>query len=110
MITDWIEEVRRRGTHLPIWIGVPGPVDYRKLLRVSMKIGLGESTRFLRHHRGWLSRLVSRQFRPDRLVAELAPFVAEPRWHVAGLHLYTFSEVAATERWRRRTLAQLAER
>ena len=110
VITDWVEKVRRRGTHLPIWIGVPAPVDYRKLLRVSMKIGLGDSTRFLRHHHGWLSRLVSRQFRPDRLVEELAPFVAEPRWHVAGLRLYTFSEVEATERWRRRTLAQLAER
>jgi methylenetetrahydrofolate reductase (NADPH) len=73
VITDWVEKVRRRGTHLPIWIGVPAPVDYRKLLRVLMKIGLGDSTRFLRHHHGWLSRLLSRQFKPDRLVEELAP-------------------------------------
>ena len=74
-----------------------------------MKIGLGESTRFLRHHHGWLSRLVSRQFRPDRLVEELArssPSRAGT-WLACTL---SFSEVEATERWRRRTLAQLAER
>ena len=49
-ISAWIAEVRRRGTDLPIWIGVPGKVPHAKLLRVSMKIGLGESARFLRHH------------------------------------------------------------
>ena len=42
----WIAEVRRRGTTLPVWIGLPGTVDYAKLARISMKIGLGESARF----------------------------------------------------------------
>ena len=53
-IAGWIAEVRRRGTDLPIWIGVPGKVPYARLLRVSMKIGLGESARFLSHHRNWI--------------------------------------------------------
>jgi methylenetetrahydrofolate reductase (NADPH) len=110
VITGWVEQVRRRGTHLPIWIGLPGHVDYRKLLRVSMKIGLGGSTRFLRQHHGWLSRLLSRQFKPDHLLEELTPFVVEPAWNVAGLHLYTFNEVERTERWRRRMLDELAGR
>jgi methylenetetrahydrofolate reductase (NADPH) len=110
VITGWVERVRRRGTHLPIWIGLPGHVDYRKLLRVSMKIGLGGSTRFLRQHHGWLSRLLARQFKPDHLLEELAPFIVEPAWNVAGLHLYTFNEVERTERWRRRMLDELAGR
>ena len=42
----------------PIWIGLPGAVDYAKLLRMSMKIGLGESARFLSHQHGWVSRLL----------------------------------------------------
>src|SRR5215218_5548286 len=50
VIANWIAEVRRRGTALPIWIGLPGIVDYGKLVRISMKIGLGESARFLRLH------------------------------------------------------------
>ena len=110
VITGWVEKVRRRGTELPIWIGLPGQVDYRKLLRVSMKIGLGGSTRFLRHHHGWLSRLLSRRFKPDGLVTELAPFITEPAWNVAGIHLYTFNEVERTERWRRQMLEELSER
>jgi len=106
-LAGWIAEVRRRGTALPIWIGVPGPVPYAKLLRVSMKIGLGESARFLSHHRSWLSRLVTRQFKPDRLVRELAPTATDPAARVAGFHLYTFNEVARTERWRQAALARV---
>jgi methylenetetrahydrofolate reductase (NADH) len=107
-VAAWIAEVRRRGTDLPIWIGVPGPVPYAKLLRVSMKIGLGESARFLSHHRNWMSRLVTRQFKPDRLVEELTPCAVDPAARVAGFHLYTFNEVARTERWRQAALARLA--
>jgi methylenetetrahydrofolate reductase (NADPH) len=103
-IAHWIVEVRRRGTDLPIWIGLPGKVPHGKLLRVSMKIGLGESARFLSHHRGWVSRLLRRQFKPDRLVRELAPCASDPAARVAGFHLYTFNEVARTERWRREVL------
>jgi hypothetical protein len=33
VIATWIERVRARGTHLPIWIGVPGSVDHAKLPR-----------------------------------------------------------------------------
>jgi methylenetetrahydrofolate reductase (NADPH) len=108
VICAWINEVRRRGTDLPIWIGVPGPVPYSKLLRVSMKIGLGESARFLSHHRNWVSRLLTRQFKPDRLVHDLTPCATEPAARVAGFHLYTFNEVARTERWRQAALAKLS--
>jgi methylenetetrahydrofolate reductase (NADPH) len=106
VIAAWIANVRRRGTDLPIWIGVPGNVAYSKLLRTSMRIGLGESARFLRHRGSWISRIVMRQFKPERLVRELAPIAAEPAARVAGFHLYTFNEVARTERWRRAELAR----
>jgi methylenetetrahydrofolate reductase (NADPH) len=107
VIAGWIAEVRRRGTHLPIWIGLPGSVDYRKLMRISMKIGLGESARFLRHHGNWVSRLMTRQFKPDPLLHRLGPTLADPGANVAGFHLYTFNEVARTERWRRQALERL---
>jgi methylenetetrahydrofolate reductase (NADPH) len=106
VIAAWIANVRRRGTDLPIWIGVPGNVAYSKLLRTSMRIGLGESARFLRHRGSWISRIVMRQFKPERLVRDLAPIAAEPAARVAGFHLYTFNEVARTERWRRAELAR----
>jgi methylenetetrahydrofolate reductase (NADPH) len=108
VISAWIAEVRRRGTRLPIWIGLPGNVDYAKLVRISMKIGLGESARFLRHHSNWMSRLMTRQFKPDPLLRGLGPTLADPASNVAGFHLYTFNEVARTERWRRQALERLA--
>jgi methylenetetrahydrofolate reductase (NADPH) len=107
VIAAWIAEVRRRGTVLPIWIGLPGSVEYAKLMRISMKIGLGESARFLRHHGNWLTRLVTRQFKPDPLIRGLRPTLADPAMHVAGFHMYTFNEVERTERWRRESLRRL---
>jgi methylenetetrahydrofolate reductase (NADPH) len=107
VIADWIENVRARGTHLPIWVGLPGCVDYAKLVRISMKIGLGESARFLSHNKNWASRLVTRQFKPSKLLRDLTPVVSDPAANVGGFHLYTFNEVARTERWRRQALERL---
>jgi methylenetetrahydrofolate reductase (NADPH) len=108
-IAAWITEVRRRGTDLPIWIGVPGCVPHAKLLRVSMKIGLGESARFLSHNRSLVSRVLTRQFKPNRLVNELAATATDPAARVAGFHLYTFNEVARTQRWRLGLIERLGE-
>ena len=79
-------------------------------MRISMNIGLGESVRFLRRHGGRMSRLPTRQVKPDRLLRELTQVVADPAMGAAGFHLYTFNEVARTERWRRRTLERLGAR
>jgi len=35
---------------------------------------------------------------------------SDPEAGIAGFHLYTFNEVAKTERWRRRMLEKLAPR
>jgi methylenetetrahydrofolate reductase (NADPH) len=99
VIDTWIARVRARGTDLPIWVGMPGIVDNSRLLRVSMRIGLGESARFLRAHRAWLRRLVARTFTPDPLLRRLESD------EIAGLHFFTFNELERTERWRREALA-----
>jgi methylenetetrahydrofolate reductase (NADPH) len=109
-IAWWIGAVRARGVRLPIWIGLPGCVDYAKLIRISMKIGMAESARFLSHQRGWISRLLTKQFQPSKLLDGLAQIVEEPDAGVAGFHLYTFNEVGRTERWRRRTIDRLETR
>jgi methylenetetrahydrofolate reductase (NADPH) len=108
VVAAWVHRVRRRGVDLPIHVGVPGPVDAARLLRISTRIGIGESARFARRHTGWLPRLLRvGGYRPGRLVDGLAASLADPASRVAGLHLYTFNEVARTERWRQETLGRL---
>jgi methylenetetrahydrofolate reductase (NADPH) len=103
-IAWWVGAVRERGTQLPIWIGVPGVVDHAKLLRISMKIGLGESARFLRAHRAWLRRLITRTFSPEPLMRRLEALWEDPASNIAGLHVFTFNELERTERWRREAI------
>ena len=106
-IRVWVERVRARGVDLPIWIGLPGIVPNAKLLRISMRIGLGESARFLRAHRAWLRRVVTRTFTPDPLIRGLAPTLADPDAAIGGFHIYTFNELERTERWRQAMIERL---
>jgi len=111
VIGQWIRRVRDRGVALPIYIGLPGPVDAVRLLALSRRVGLGESARFLRRHGSWLGRLMlPRSYRPESLLERLTPELARTDNGIAGLHLYTFNEIAQTERWRRRELERLRPR
>jgi methylenetetrahydrofolate reductase (NADPH) len=106
VIAQWIRRVRDRGVALPIYIGLPGPIDAVRLLRLSKRVGLGDSARFLHRHGSWLGRLVlPRSYRPERLLERLAPDLAREDNAIAGLHLFTFNELAQTEKWRRQELA-----
>ncbi len=98
----WIEDVWARGTRLPIHVGIPGAVPRAKLIRVSSRIGVGDSMRFLRKNAGFAGRLL-RGFDPDALIDGLGAVLTGDK--VAGFHVYTFNDVEDTERWRRRRLA-----
>ncbi len=58
-LQKWIRRMRQRGITMPVFIGMPGPVDRTKLLMMATKIGVGESTRFLAKHRGTFARLAA---------------------------------------------------
>lgn len=104
----WAGHARRKGLVLPLYAGIPGVVDRRKLVRVAGRIGVGESLHFLSRHQHGLFRLFGpRGYRPDRLVAELMSETSGATAAVAGLHFYTLGDIAGTERWRRRALDRL---
>jgi methylenetetrahydrofolate reductase (NADPH) len=107
-VKKWVARVRRRGVQLPIHVGLAGVADPAKLLRVSTRIGLADSTRFLRGHSNWFMRMVQPGgYDPERFASGLLPDLAAPERKVAGLHFFTFNEIEATERWRQETLARL---
>lgn len=107
-IANWLVEVRERGVTLPVYIGLPGVVEWQKLLKISMKIGIGDSARFLRKQSSLASRLMRPGgYKPDDLIDGVTPYLGYDRYNVAGFHINTFNQVESTERWRGRMLASL---
>jgi methylenetetrahydrofolate reductase (NADPH) len=104
-VVAWLADARRRGIRLPLWIGFPGVVDRNKLMRVALRIGVGESSRYLTKHGSLVSRLIRPGgYNPEELVRGLAPKVDDESLDVAGYHVNTFNQVASTERWRKALL------
>lgn len=107
-IRTWVNAVRARGVQLPIFLGVPGVMDRSRLLRVSMRVGLGDSIRYLRKQHEVASKLLA-GYEPNELLETLEDLIGHPSAQVAGWHLFTFNEVEQTERWRQQLLNQLRE-
>ena len=111
LIKDWLHRLRLRGITLPLYLGVPGPIDRTKLLNMATKIGVGDSTRFLSKQKGLMTRLMAPGgFTGERFLAQCTPTLGDPEAMVEGLHLYTFNQVAETEAWRQDLIGRLADR
>jgi methylenetetrahydrofolate reductase (NADPH) len=106
LLSRWLTRMRARGITMPVWVGLPGPVERAKLLSMATKIGVGESTRFLVKNKGTFSRLAAPGgFTGERFLDKCAPILADPQMQVQGLHIFTFNQVAKTEQWRQEQLA-----
>lgn len=107
-LRQWLGRVRRRQIVLPVHVGVAGPVERAKLLSMAAKIGVGESAKFLTRHPSWFLRFAAPGgYNPERLLRRSAPALGAPEAAVAGLHLFTFNQIAETERWRRAMLERI---
>lgn len=108
VLGEWVARVRGRDVALPVYVGVAGPVQRAKLLSMATKIGVGESTRFLTKHASWFLRFAAPGgYSPERLLSRTEGALTAPGAGVAGLHLFTFNQVAETERWRQAVLERL---
>jgi len=108
VLAAWLRDVREQGVTLPAWLGLPGVSDRRTLVTTSLRIGVGNSVRYLKNHGKIAARLLmSRTYRPDRLLADLAPYIADPAYRIAGHHIYCFNQVERTEQWRHEFLDSL---
>ncbi len=107
-IASWVKSLRARGVTLPVHIGAPGAVDPTKLLRISMKIGLGDSMRFLRKQHGVVTKLLSR-YTPENLFDELSPYIVDDAYGIVGWHLFTFNEITKTQQCLQDMAARMQE-
>jgi len=98
----WIDRIRARGVTLPLYVGLAGPAERSRLLRMAAVAGASESARFITRHPGWILRFwMPGGYSPDRFLDRLAGVAAAPGSGVAGLHLFTFNQLQQAEQWRR---------
>ncbi len=108
-IGAWLRRVRGHGVTLPAWLGLPGVADRASLLKTSMRIGVGESLRYLKRNPKVAARLMfSNEYRPDDLLFKLAPYLADERYGIKGHHVFCFNQVEKTEAWRHAFLGRTA--
>lgn len=105
-IRNWLRGERDAGLTLPVHLGIPGAVERARLVRVSARIGVGASLRYLQKNR----RAVLRMFAPGgydpaKLLSPLRGQIAP--LGIRGLHVFTINAVKATIEWRDRSLSEL---
>ena len=101
----WIGRIRARGVTLPLYVGLAGPAERTRLLKMAAVAGASESARFITRHPSWILRFwAPGGYSPDRLLDRAAAVLTAPGSGVAGLHLFTFNQLQQAELWRRAAL------
>jgi methylenetetrahydrofolate reductase (NADPH) len=108
-VLEWVEDIRARGVELPVEVGIPGVMNYQRLMQISQKVGVGDSIKFLRKTTGilgFVKQLVGSRgtYEPDELIDGLAPYVGDDEYNIRGVHIYTFNQTPDTEKWRHKRL------
>ncbi|MES3160801.1 MAG: methylenetetrahydrofolate reductase [Halorubrum sp.] len=111
-IVGWIENVRNRGISIPIEVGIPGVMNYWRLMSLCRMWGVAKPLEFLKKTTGItgfaVEMLRSRgTYDPSELIRELAPYFDADPYDVRRLRLYTFNQTADAERWRQAQLENI---
>ena len=81
-----------------------------KLLRIALKIGVGQSARFLKSNLKLVGKMVTPGgYSPEELLFDLAPLMVDEEIGISGVHIYTFNQLDTTEKWRLRMVKELEE-
>jgi methylenetetrahydrofolate reductase (NADPH) len=101
-LAGWIRQIRARGIRLPLRIGLAAPIRTSKLVELSLRIGVGQSIRYLTKQHGMVgSMLLGRAYAPQDLLMSMGEELATEEFRVEGLHLFTFNQVDVTAAWQR---------
>lgn len=98
VVADFLSEARAAGVVLPIWLGLPAAVNWRKLLAIGAKIGVGASLAFARKNSA-LQLLSAAHFAPQVFSAQVSVALTnrvDPELAAAtpaGIHLYSFNDL-----------------
>ena len=105
-ISSWLKNCRKAGVTLPCHLGLPGAVDMKKLINISLRLGIGVSSRYLKKNRKSVFKLLSpRGYNPNKLIVPISNDAEE--LNIAGIHCFTFNAVESTEAWRIKAMGRL---
>ena len=108
ILGDWLVRINQQGVHLPVWVGLPGAIERGRLLRTSLRIGVGNSLRFLRKKSQVAAELMkSSIYNPDKLVTSISEYKDIADTNLAGYHIFCFNQIEITEKWRTETISKL---
>jgi len=101
ILNDWMNQIQKKGIELPVWVGLPGVIERGRLLKTSLRIGVGDSLRFLRKKSQVATELMkSSIYNPDDLVRDITEQIDINDSKLAGYHIYCFNQIETTEKWR----------
>jgi methylenetetrahydrofolate reductase (NADPH) len=104
-LRQWVKRIRARGVTLPLFVGLAGPIDRTRLLKMAAKAGVAESSRFLARHGEWFVRMgTPGAYSPERLLGDIGLTLTASDSGIHGLHIFTFNQVQQTEHWRQELL------
>jgi methylenetetrahydrofolate reductase (NADPH) len=106
LLLAWLTRLRASGIALPLYAGVTGQVDQRRLLEISVRIGVGPSLRFLRKQRGITQLLRGSRDASERFCEAMDAQRGDPELGIVGFHFFTFNELVATWRWQQDRCAE----
>ena len=108
ILNDWMNQIHKKGVELPVWVGLPGVIERGRLLKTSLRIGVGDSLRFLRKKSQVATELMkSSIYNPDDLVRDITEQIDINDSKLAGYHIYCFNQIETTEKWRTERISAL---
>ena len=108
ILNDWMNQIQKKGIELPVWVGLPGVIERGRLLKTSLRIGVGDSLRFLRKKSQVATELMkSSIYNPDDLVRDITEIIDINDSKLAGYHIYCFNQIETTEKWRTERISAL---
>ncbi|ONI78518.1 hypothetical protein BWI15_01210 [Kribbella sp. ALI-6-A] len=100
-LEDWLLQARGRGITLPLRVGVAGPLKVAKLAELSLRIGVGQSLRYLSKQHGLVGNvLLGRTYDPEPFVDAVGKIGSADGSGIEGLHVFSFNQVAQYAAWR----------
>lgn len=105
-VAAWLTRIRGDEIDLAVHLGISGVVDKAKLLRMGVRLGIGQSLGYLKKNRAAVAKmLTSSAYDLDDLLVPLQEDLVTQG--VTGLHVFTFNQVEATNTWREAQLAAI---